>query len=205
MGMKQSIIDWLENAPGPTEAEARRWRRVRWGLVGLAVLAEILLWYVLYRMDVRDPPFWLKYPTNWIFENIPAAQGHTNLAFTLREKMPYIFTIGFSFAHLVAAAIVFFNHERVPFFGVRRVLSFPLGRAVIHLFLLEVLFVSFLFWSYFFSSEISVTGDRTYMGYVPEIPIALMLVWVLMHGVIGAFLGQHLVLLRDLVLHARHR
>ncbi|WP_322521023.1 hypothetical protein SR882_09595 [Guyparkeria halophila] len=140
MGMKQSIIDWLESVPGPTEAQTRRWRRVRWGLIGLAVFPEILLWYVLYRMDVRDPPVWLKLPTNWIFENIPAAQGHTYLAFAVREKMPYLFAIGFSFAHLVAVAILFFNHERSPFSGVGRALLFSTGRAMIHLVGIEFVF-----------------------------------------------------------------
>ncbi len=206
MGVKQSIIDWLESVPGPTEAQARRWRRVRWGLVGLAVLAEILLWYVLYRMDVNDPPLWLNVPANWLLQHVPAAQGYTNLAFALREEMPYVFMIGFLFSHVVAAAILLFDHDRVAFLSLSRVLRFRLGRAFFYLVSAELAFGILVYLKvYGFESELTVDGQRTYLANINESPLALMVVHLLFYGFLGAVLGQHLAFLRDFAFHAARR
>jgi len=174
MGMKQSILDWLESVPGPPEAQDQRWRRIRWGLVGLAVLAEILLWYVLYRMDVDDPPLWLSMPANWLLEHVPAAQGYTNLAFSLKGEMPYIFVIGFLFAHVVAAAILLFDHERVAFNALRRVFGFRLQRALFYLVSVELVFAVLVYLNiYGFESELTVDGERTYLANINESPVGL--------------------------------
>lgn len=126
--MKQSIIDWLESVPGPTEAQALRWRRIRWGLVGLAVLAEILLWYVLYIMDVGNPPTSLGFLADWLLEHVPAARGHANFSYSLRREMPYVFTVVFLFSILVASAFALFNNNRLAMRGVANILRTPLKR-----------------------------------------------------------------------------
>lgn len=199
MGVKQSIVDWLESVPGPTEAQARRWCRIRWGLLGLAVLAEVLLWYVLYAMDVNHPPIWLSVPSDLILEYIPAAQGHANLSFSLRHEMPFVFTVGFVFAVVVALVFLLFNPNRVALYAISKLLKSPRGRFLLALFgeISMVLLVYFKL--YGFASEISLDGDKTYLAYIDESPLAIMVVWVPLYGLLGAVLGQHLVLFRDFV------
>lgn len=199
MGMKQSIIEWLESVPGPTEAQAHRWRRVRWGLVGLAVVAEILLWYVLYRMDVNDPPMWLSVPADWLLDNVPAAQGHTNLSFALREHMPYVFTIGFVFSAMVAISFLLFNHNRLGFYVAGNILRMPWPKAIFAIFFGEIAMVLLVYFKlYGFTAEVSLSGEKTSLAYIDEIPLAVMGVWVPFYGLFGVIFGQHLSFLRDL-------
>ncbi|WP_322521957.1 hypothetical protein SR882_03455 [Guyparkeria halophila] len=202
MGVKQSIIDWLESVPGPTEAQARRWCRIRWGLVGLAVLAEVLLWYVLYAMDVNHPPIWLSVPSAWLLVHVPAAQGHANFSYSLREEMPYAFTVVFFFSILVASFFALFNNNRLALRGVANVLRVPLSRLFVPIFG-EIFFLSIVaYYLFLFYSQPTATADKRLLSNIHEYAPSLLVFWVPMFGFLGMILGQHLVFFRDLFAHA---
>ncbi|OOC50265.1 MULTISPECIES: hypothetical protein [Thioalkalivibrio] len=201
MGMKQGVIDWFEGVPGPTEDQDRRWRRVRWGLVGVAVLAKVLLWYVLYYMDVNNPPTWLSVPTEWLLANVPAAQGRTNFAYNLRDQMPYIFAIAFFYSILVAASFLFFNRRRMVVLGVVRIIGEGVSPKIAFglLFGWVPMVLIVYFGLYAFSSDVTHSAEKIGLSSMQEWSFAVMIYWVPMYGLIGAILGQHLVFFRDVL------
>jgi hypothetical protein len=150
-------------------------------------------------MDVNDPPCWLKMPAEWLLEHVPAAQGHTNLAFALRDQMPYMFTVGFFFSVIVALFFLIFNNNRVGLCAASGLLKMSFGKFVFALVFGEFAMVLLVYIQlYGFSSGVSLSGDKTYMANIDEIPGALMIVWVPIHGLLGVIVGQHLVVVRDL-------
>ncbi|WP_018139844.1 MULTISPECIES: hypothetical protein [unclassified Thioalkalivibrio] len=204
MGMKQYIIDWLEGVPGSTDDQDRRWCRLRWGLVGVAVLAKVLLWYVLYHMDVNNPPPWLSIPADWLLANVPAAQGRTNFNFSLRDQMPYIFAIGFAYSVVVAASFLFFNHRRMVVAGIIKILDEGISPKMVFglLFGWVPMLVIVYIGLYAFSSDVTHSADKIGLSSMQETPFMVMIYWVPMYGFIGAILGQHLVFFRDVVVRA---
>ncbi|OOC08891.1 hypothetical protein B1A74_13865, partial [Thioalkalivibrio halophilus] len=116
MSLRQSLIDILSKYPGPTEAEARRWRNALIAMGSLALLAEGVLVYILYHMDPGAPPFWLAAPAGWLWEHVPAARGFTNSSYGLRAQMPYVFVV-FFFLVVATAALVACCNRRGAMFG----------------------------------------------------------------------------------------
>ncbi|WP_083925113.1 hypothetical protein [Thioalkalivibrio sp. ALJ15] len=201
MSIRQSLIDALSKYPGPTEAEARRWRNALIAMASLALLAEGILVYILYHMDPAAPPFWLATPAGWLWEHVPAARGFTTSSYGLREQMPYVFVV-FFFLVVATAALVACCNRRGSILGMAvNFLQEGAFRQGVILFALPIVYYA-VYFVVFSSDPDPVMGpnDRSYRHYGVffEARLGILAAWVPLALFCGSFIGVHLALIPEI-------
>ncbi len=201
MSLRQSLIDILSSYPGPTEAEARRWRNALIAMGSLALLAEGILVYILYHMDPAAPPFWLAAPAGWLWEHVPAARGFTKSSYGLRAQMPYVFLV-FFFLVVATAALAACCNRRGSMLGmaVNFLQEGVLKKGVI-LVALPIVYYAVYFVVFSFDKDpVMGPNERSYRHYGVffETRLGLLAAWVPLALFCGAFVGVHLALIPEI-------
>lgn len=201
MSLRQSLIDILWKYPGPTEAEARRWRRALIAMSSLALLAEGILVYILYHMNPAAPPFWLTAPAGWLWEHVPAARGFTNSSYDLRAQMPYVFAV-FFFLVVATAALVACCNRRGSMLGMAvNFLQEGVLRKGVILVALPIVYYAVYFVVFSFDKDpVMGPNERSYRHYGVffETRLGLLSAWVPLALFCGAFVGVHLALITEI-------
>ncbi|WP_019627753.1 hypothetical protein [Thioalkalivibrio sp. AKL10] len=200
MSIRQSLIKFLAKYPGPTEAEARRWRYALIAMGALALVAEGSLVFILYHMDPAAPPFWLTAPAGWLWEHVPAARGFTNSSYALRAQMPYVFVV-FFFLVVTTAALVACCNRRGSMFGMAvNFLQEGFFRQAVILVVVPIVYYAVAF--FVFSSDldpVSSPSERSYRHYglVFETEMGVATAWVPLALFCGSFIGVHLSMIAE--------
>ncbi|ADC70629.1 hypothetical protein TK90_0113 [Thioalkalivibrio sp. K90mix] len=201
MSIRQSLIDLLAKYPGPTEAEARRWRYALMAMGAFALLAEGVLVYILYYMDPAAPPFWLAAPAGWLWEHVPAARGFTNSSYGLRAQMPYVFVVFFLLV-IATAALVACCNRRGSIFGMAvNFLQEGIFRQGVILVAVPIVYYAVAF--FVFSSDleaVSSPSERSYRHYglFFETEMGVATAWVPLALFCGSFIGVHLSMIAEI-------
>ncbi|WP_019567491.1 hypothetical protein [Thioalkalivibrio sp. ALMg13-2] len=201
MSIRQSLINLLAKYPGPTEAEARRWRYALVAMGALALVAEGSLVFILYHMDPAAPPFWLTAPAGWLWEHVPAARGFTNSSYALRAQMPYVFVVFFLLV-IATAALVACCNRRGSMFGMAvNFLQEGIFRQAVILVVLPIVYYA-VYFVVFSSDQDPVMGpnERSYRHYSVffEAHLGVLSAWVPLAIFCGFFIGVHLALIPEI-------
>ena len=194
------LHNFLKSCPEPTIYQIRLWNKIRLGLLALAVLGEFLIWFVIYKVNINYPPFWLEAPSDWLLKHVPAAQGHSNASYNFREKMPYIFFISVLFVLILTALFTFFNRNNIIINGILNLYKNEKSK----IFFVIVFYIGWWVIVYFYMYGLWVAPDQDptddiRFGGRTESAFGLLLWFPTFVIVCGPFLGAHGSFAYDLV------